>query len=629
MEENVGMPEKKYVFISADKLNCVYDLHEIQGNLDKIYHHFLENDDEVLYITENGRMYGLISIGDMFRYYKQEPKTREVPINQKFSYVEGADDYVEADVFFDRSRFIHEIPVIKERRLLGVIRNYFRTSKESSREELKYRLILYKNRYRIDKLKLFAEQGHTVLICKRDPSDMVKFVVNHFTEAERKVLRQRQSYGQSKEYRAMTKEERRCYLEKFLRDNGIMQFARPILDRADLKSLQKNGIYRYGECHDETFHCADGRRRTPNVPENAGRKIWLLGPCIIFGCYVKDTETIGYYLQKHLLEHSFNHYEVVNCGMRDSLEVLFTEPISVNDIVVIYDGDWGRENNAFDGMENIHCIWDFTEIYMKNLNLLMRHIFDWPHHCDAYINEQIAEKMYEGILPFLSKDVGDAVPGKVLQDYYISSQVFAYYELFGIKHRLRKEPDKRTGAIVMNCNPYTYGHRYLIEQACEQVDRLYVFVVEEDKSYFKFTDRLEMVKRGTADLKKVQVLPSGKYIISQDTFAQYFAKDQVINEIDDMDYDIRIFGEVVADVFGISCRFVGEEPFDKVTKKYNETMQRILPEYQVDVVEIPRKELEGKVISASMVRKYLEQGALDKICELVPESTVDVCKKYM
>ena len=33
------------------------------------------------------------------------------------------------------------------------------------------------------------------------------------------------------------------------------------------------------------------------------------------------------------------------------------------------------------------------------------------------------------------------------------------------------------GAIVMNCNPFTMGHRYLIETAASQVDRLYVFVL--------------------------------------------------------------------------------------------------------------------------------------------------------
>ena len=57
----------------------------------------------------------------------------------------------------------------------------------------------------------------------------------------------------------------------------------------------------------------------------------------------------------------------------------------------------------------------------------------------------------------------------------------------------------KVGAAVMNCNPFTIGHRYLIETAAKECDLLYIFVLSEDKSEFSFADRLEMVKRGTAD----------------------------------------------------------------------------------------------------------------------------------
>lgn len=154
-----------------------------------------------------------------------------------------------------------------------------------------------------------------------------------------------------------------------------------------------------------------------------------------------------------------------------------------------------------------------------------------------------------------------------------------------------------------------------------QVDCLYIFVVEEDKSVFKFEDRIEMVQRGTADLKNVKVLPSGKYIISKETFSQYFEKDNV-EQVDDMDYDVRIFGEVVAKELGISIRFVGEEPFDKVTKKYNETMKKILPEYDIKVVEIPRTTtVDGSIISASAVRKAMREKDERLLHAMLPDTT--------
>jgi [citrate (pro-3S)-lyase] ligase len=184
------------------------------------------------------------------------------------------------------------------------------------------------------------------------------------------------------------------------------------------------------------------------------------------------------------------------------------------------------------------------------------------------------------------------------------------------------------GAIVMNCNPFTKGHRYLIEKALEQVDVLYIFVVEEDKSQYSFKRRFEMVKQGTEDLQEqIYVIPSGKYVISKDTFSQYFDKEKEITEIQDMEYDVGIFCEAVCRVFGITKRFVGTEPFDKVTKKYNETMSIILPEYGIEFVEIPRLEIDGEVISASKVRGQLKHSMWD-ISDLVPESTRELLMEH-
>ena len=82
------------------------------------------------------------------------------------------------------------------------------------------------------------------------------------------------------------------------------------------------------------------------------------------------------------------------------------------------------------------------------------------------------------------------------------------------------------GSAVMNCNPFTNGHKALIEQASRECDHVYVFVLSEEKSDFSFIDRLNMVKLGTAELKNVTVLPTGPYLISSATFPTYFLKDR-------------------------------------------------------------------------------------------------------
>lgn len=185
------------------------------------------------------------------------------------------------------------------------------------------------------------------------------------------------------------------------------------------------------------------------------------------------------------------------------------------------------------------------------------------------------------------------------------------------------------GSIVMNCNPFTLGHRYLIEKALEQCDFLIVFVVQEDKSIFPFSDRLDLVDAGTADIQNIEVIPSGRFIISSLTFTEYFNKSELQEQTIDTSMDITIFAREIAPCLHITKRFAGEEPKDSVTRQYNETMARILPEYGIEFVEIPRVKKGSDVISASKVRELWEQKRFDEIRQFVPSTTYDyLVEKY-
>jgi [citrate (pro-3S)-lyase] ligase len=186
----------------------------------------------------------------------------------------------------------------------------------------------------------------------------------------------------------------------------------------------------------------------------------------------------------------------------------------------------------------------------------------------------------------------------------------------------------KIGSIVMNCNPFTLGHRYLVEQAACCVRHLYIFAVEEDKSIFPFEDRIKLIKAGTSDLPNVTVLPSGKFIISSLTFSDYFNKSELQYRPIDPSMDVSLFGKEIAPVLNITVRFAGEEPLDKVTKQYNDTMKRILPEYGIEFVEIPRKKYGNQVISASRVRKLLEDKNFNEIKNIVPETTLEYLMKF-
>lgn len=130
-----------------------------------------------------------------------------------------------------------------------------------------------------------------------------------------------------------------------------------------------------------------------------------------------------------------------------------------------------------------------------------------------------------------------------------------------------------------------------------------------------------MVSRGVMDLENVMVVPSGPYILSQMSFSEYFVKETSEDIIEHTEQDIIIFAKDIAPQLGIKYRFVGEELEDDITNQYNLTMKKILPKYGINLIEITRKKVEGECISASSVRRYLENNNKEKLIELLPETT--------
>lgn len=180
---------------------------------------------------------------------------------------------------------------------------------------------------------------------------------------------------------------------------------------------------------------------------------------------------------------------------------------------------------------------------------------------------------------------------------------------------------KTVGCIVANCNPFTLGHRYLIETAARQVDALHVFILSENKGMFSPNVRLSLVKAGCADLKNVFLHFTGSYMVSAATFPIYFIKDKSRAEDIHCEADIRLFGERFVPALNITHRFVGTEPNCSITNAYNARLKSLLPDYGVNVMEIPRRENAGEAISASRVRALLAQGDWKAIEPLVPETT--------
>lgn len=179
---------------------------------------------------------------------------------------------------------------------------------------------------------------------------------------------------------------------------------------------------------------------------------------------------------------------------------------------------------------------------------------------------------------------------------------------------------QRIASVVMNANPFTLGHRYLVEQASKENDIVHLFLLSEEAGPIPFRVRRKLVEEGIADLSNVVLHESGPYMISAATFPSYFLKDSDTVIRTQATLDLTVFSQIARHL-GIQRRYVGEEKTSRVTGLYNEIMATRLPELGIECRIIPRLQSGGKIISASTVRQAIHDYRLEEIRNFLPQST--------
>lgn len=393
------------------------------------------------------------------------------------------------------------------------------------------------------------------------------------------------------------------------------EYADEMLFHQRVAISNKNGTVQNKDMHREYFNVSDGMRLTDAQPEKYDRTIWFFGACYIFGMHVEDKNTIPSFFQRRCNAEGYsirvcNKGKMGNFSFPVAIDDVWNTPIKEGDIVVI-----GTNHEFYEGLPGINVI----DIYeQENIP------YDWMWANFMHINHKAAEVISNGIFERI-KDILALKTSSLKserKEIKMKSGIEIYMDRYF--HEWKKDKTMRTGAIVMNCNPFTLGHLYLIETAYNQVDRLIIFVVEENRSDFSFQERFVMVNKGVAHLENVIVVPSGDFILSKATFPEYFGKKLDMDLEENTENDVRFFAETVSKRLGIDVRFVGEEPDDIVTAKYNSAMKSILPAYNIELIEIPRKKCGNMYISATKVRERIENYEEKAVKDFLPVSTSEL-----
>lgn len=670
------------IYTQHDRLTIV-ELNDKKNSIsfDTLKKVMLDRPSNMIYCELEGELYGIISMGDIAR--ASEKGTDHVVINRKFTRI-LPNEYMMARRIFHEKENINALPVVnEENKLLGAYARwndlYSRNMFSKRDVERFYKCCqdvvlvrpceMFRKKYSIFKdfyeyllslgIKVkdiayseaadYVDEAELILFVDEDELRAIDTLVKHilhkaFFSRKLKTYRNWMQelkyefvraylcdikqqgvhvlnlvidnyYGSVLEQRVKDKyaalgNEISAMYPKFFDELYTEEYADSILHMpVSIETGSHNGKLK--DCKGEFYNVINGERYTVGQPEKYQKTIYLVGPCSIYGHYVEDKNTIASLLQKQINDTQ-QRIRVVNCGSvyRGKTDLVLARikemPLRKGDCVVIY-----VDNKNFSDISELNLM-----AVLEKHNVSADWILNVPIHCNHKVNALFARAIYDKLKPILM-EVVDEQGEKIRsdEDFVKTTYIDRYFASF--------DPlvYEKIGSIVMNCNPFTYGHRYLIEESLKIVDFLIIFVVEEDKSLFSFEERFAMICDGTRDLKNIMVVPSGPFILSQTTFPEYFIKEADEDIAQNVENDITLFAEKIAPKLNISYRFVGEEPEDMVTDEYNSAMKRILPPNGIELVEIPRKKLGKRYISASMVRKCLEDYDKEKLYELVPKTT--------
>ena len=410
--------------------------------------------------------------------------------------------------------------------------------------------------------------------------------------------------------------------------------------RFSLSGMTKvNGIIHLIDYKSKFLNIINHSRLTTDIDPNKKyeKTIYIFGNCIAFGDFVEDRMTVASQLQRIFNANNLP-YKVQNCSNGGSflatvnLIISNTYHFTKDDIIIVITQ--GLEEKKGFNLEaynaSLASFLDKSIFHYYNLSDLFTHpyppddaeIFFDKYHMNHRGYFLIAQKIFS----IIQKDLSNSVN---TQDYF-PEQLLQYVEYLSFLKEKHPAKDGIIGAIVMNCNPFTLGHQYLIESALERCDFLYVFVLDEDKSFFKFDDRFLLAKINVntyiKGYNKVCIAPSSKMIISNETFPEYFEKDKAFVSVD-ATKDLTIFGRYIAKKLQITKRFVGDEPYCAVTNKYNSEMKKVLLSYGVEVTELKRLAVDHDIISASKVRAAIERKDRSSVKKFVSQKTYDFLKK--
>lgn len=395
------MCHREYKFIEKEDIKSLIVKSELTP--EAVYKHFMSNTDEYIYVTENEMLVGIVTVSDLQKFYISGGE-RDY-INSRFSYIDDI-DFGKAEKLLLKLGNVHEVPVIKDGRFVGVVTNGIHkleqhwSSIRRATKRLRFGGAEWRKR---GILRLFRCVRPTIYVY---PSLSEKKL--RWSEEDWRKYKERGKYKSARAaLNEMAENEQRDFWGEYYSEEYIRSF----MEEFDkIKVKLNNGMSKMDDLYGSHFNISNGYRQTNETKERSERKIYFVGPCTIFGAYVSGKQTIEYYLHKTMEAYSEYDYDILNYGLpgpdiTSLVDRLATEQLSDDDIIIYLsshaeggiDPLWKVMSTEY---PNIKIGNDLTEAY-NGIDNPAGNIIDTLYHCNHVINKRMADIIFHDIKPGL------------------------------------------------------------------------------------------------------------------------------------------------------------------------------------------------------------------------------------
>lgn len=573
-----------YQFIPRQEMRSVLDIADFPENsrAEIAYQYFVHDGEEAMYIEENGVLIGMVSIGDLERYYGN--RKERLKINRLFSRIDEKDE-AKAAVFFGKFKTFFECPIVNSQgQLEGVIK---RAIRYDIRQDQIASLVVsryLKDQWHRKELSRFVAntKAQVVLYYTEEAS-----VMRALADRKRSGVTDGDREGEEIYWKGLSERQ----WDVFLGKSGIVGHLKK--EFGNFHTQLVKGVSEIVAMKGEFYNCVDGSRITRGNPQNSDRCVIFYGPCSTVGAYCRDGETIESYFQNILnalrRSQAKPQIQVINRGLfnvTNFFSRMMTDKLSGSDIAVVFvEKRWLTEEISR------RCLYvgNLTDTYLEIENL-ENNLLDGPDHCNYRVNKCLAERIYRDfeehhLLDMSLNASGGPDEAGQIQDYYIGSEVMSEVLCYMEQYDLLKEESMGIkGAMTLFADPFTERHRRAVETALQKVDRLYLFLSEDSNLNAALEERLQAAKEALRDLEdKVAIIPAGKYLFTK-KISRGIRKQRFCDA--DMEYDCDIFGEIFGGFMGIRYRFLVSEFHNSVEQKYMDICINILPQFGITVEEL-------------------------------------------